>query len=100
MRISTPSGLLGVEPIRACERYGSEYAGEARAYLDQVALLPLDEAVFSEAISIGPAELRTLDALHLATALSIKDDVGAFITYDERLATAAARHGLSVSRPS
>jgi predicted nucleic acid-binding protein len=93
------SGLLGVEAIRTCERYGDEYSAEALAFLEGVALLPLDQAVLDEAISIGPAELRTLDALHLATALSVKEEIGAFVTYDERLASAASHHGPPVFQP-
>ncbi len=93
------SALLGVEAIRACERYGEEYAEDARSFIVDVALLPLDDAVLEEAASIGPAELRSLDALHLATALSIKDEIGAFFTYDERLAGAATKHGLPVAQP-
>jgi predicted nucleic acid-binding protein len=93
------SALLGVEAIRACERYGEEYAEDARSFIVDVALLPLDDAVLEEAAAIGPTGLRSLDALHLATALSIKDEVGAFFTYDERLAEAAANHGLAVARP-
>jgi predicted nucleic acid-binding protein len=93
------SALLGVEAIRACGRYEGRYATEARAFLEGVALLPLDDAVLDEASSIDPAELRSLDALHLATALSIRDDIGAFFTYDERLGEAAADHGLAVVQP-
>jgi predicted nucleic acid-binding protein len=93
------SALLGVEAIRACGRYKGSYASEARAFLEGVALLPLDDAVLDEAASIDPAELRSLDALHLATALSIRDEIGAFITYDERLASTATAHGLPVSQP-
>lgn len=43
--------------------------------------------------------LRSLDALHLATALSVRDDVGIFVTYDERLAEAADDLGLRVAQP-
>jgi predicted nucleic acid-binding protein len=93
------SALLGVEAIRACERYGEEYAGDARSFIADVALLPLDDAVLDEAALIVPAELRSLDALHLATALSIRDEIGAFFTYDDRLAKAAIDHGLPVTRP-
>lgn len=93
------SALLGVEAIRACGRYEGKYAVEARAFLEGVALLPLDDAVLDGASSIHPAELRSLDALHLATALSIKDEIGAFFTYDDRLADAAAAHGLAVVQP-
>jgi predicted nucleic acid-binding protein len=93
------SALLGVEAIRACERYGEEYAEDARSFIADVALLPLDDAVLEEAASIGPTRLRSLDALHLATALSIRDELGAFFTYDERLAEAATKNDLPVARP-
>ena len=94
------SALLGVEAIRACARYEGKYAAQARAFLEGVALLPLDDAVLDEAAAIRPAELRSLDALHLATALSIRDEIGLFVTYDERLGAAAADRGLPVSQPS
>jgi predicted nucleic acid-binding protein len=93
------SALLGVESIRACGRYGERYAVDARAFLADVALMPLDAEVLAEAASIDPAELRSLDALHLATALSIQGEVGAFVVYDERLAAAAVDRGFTVQRP-
>jgi predicted nucleic acid-binding protein len=93
------SVLLGVEAIRACGRYGERYAADARSFLLDIALLPLDDAVLDRASSIDPTGLRSLDALHLATALSIRDDIGTFISYDDRLATAAADHGFSVTQP-
>lgn len=93
------SALLGVEAIRACARYDGRYADDARVFLEGVALLPLDEAVLAEAASLRPLGLRSLDALHLATALSARDEIGAFVTYDQRLADAAGDHGLNVVRP-
>jgi uncharacterized protein len=94
------SALLAVEAIRACARYGENHAVEARSFLEGLALLPLDDAVLDEAASLGPAGLRSLDALHLATALSVRDEIGVFITYDERLASAAGEQGLAVVRPA
>jgi uncharacterized protein len=94
------SVLLGTEAIRACRRYGKQYANDARLFLGGLALLPLSDAVLDQAASIDPAELRSLDALHLATALSVRDDIGAFVTYDKRLATAAVVHGLAVVQPA
>lgn len=91
--------LKCAEAIRACGRYKATYAAEARAFLEGVALLPLDDAVLDEAASIDPTELRSLDALHLATALSVRGEISVFVTYDERLGTVAANHGLVVSRP-
>jgi predicted nucleic acid-binding protein len=64
-----------------------------------LALLPLDDSVLDEAASLDPAGLRSLDALHLATALSVRDEIGVFVTYDQRLADAAADRGLNVVRP-
>lgn len=93
------STLLAVESIRACGRYGGERAADAREWLLGVALLPLDDAVMDRATALGPAPLRSLDALHLATALTIRDDIGAFVAYDDRLAAAAADHGLPVVQP-
>lgn len=94
------SVLLGVEAIRACGRYGEAYAADARSLLADVALLPLDDAILAEAASLEPPVLRSLDALHLATALSVRNDVGAFVTYDAGLAGVAADHGLPVLSPA
>jgi predicted nucleic acid-binding protein len=93
------SALLGVEAIRACGRYGEEYAAKARRFLVDISLLPLDDAVLSEAASTGPSGLRSLDALHLATALSVRNEIGVFVTYDQRLTEAAVAQGLKVARP-
>jgi predicted nucleic acid-binding protein len=57
----------------------------------------LDDAVLDVAVSLAPSRLRTLDALHLATALTVKEEIGAFFAYDERLREAAADHGLPVA---
>jgi uncharacterized protein len=94
------SALLGVEAIRAASRHREEYSEDAREWLLDVSLLPLDDALLDRASSLGPARLRSLDALHLATALSVRDELGALFTYDERLAEAAEGHGLPVTRPA
>lgn len=93
------SALLGVEAIRACGRYGSAYTKDARSWLADVALLPLDDGVLDEAASLQPTGLRSLDALHLATALSVRDDLGVFLAYDERLAEVATDRSLPVAAP-
>lgn len=93
------SALLGVEAVRACARYESAYARDARAFLESVALLPLDDSILDQAAELSPDRLRSLDALHLATALSIREDVGAFVTYDGQLAEAAEGYGLTVVSP-
>jgi uncharacterized protein len=93
------SRLLRTEAIRACARYGQTFADLAREALSAVALVPLDDAVLDAAATVEPPELRTLDALHLATALSLGDDIGAMLVYDTRLASAAECAGLRVLAP-
>ena len=93
------SALLQVEATRACARYGPAYARAARDGLTGVALLPLDERVLQSAAELAPVTMRALDALHLATALSVADDVGVVLVYDERLHRAVRQAGLSALRP-
>jgi uncharacterized protein len=93
------SALLALEAVRACSRHKDEYAREAQEWLPDLALLPLEDALLDGATSLDPPALRSLDAIHLATALSIRDDLGAFLTYDERLGEAASCHGLPVVSP-
>ena len=88
------STLRGVEVIRASARYGNRYERDARDFLESVALLLLDDDVLDEAAALRPERLRTLDALHLGTALVLRDEIGLFVTYDQQLADAAAKHGL------
>jgi len=59
----------------------------------------LDIATARSASAGPPATLRTLDAIHLATALTLGGDLAAFVTYDDRLADAARTLGLPVVRP-
>jgi len=90
---------MAVEGIRACGRYGAKRATQAREWLDGMALLPLDDAILDAASRLEPFRLRSLDALHLATALSVRDDVGAFFSYDKRLGEAARECGFDVVQP-
>lgn len=94
------SALLGLEAIRACARHSEAHARDARDWLIDVSLLPIDERLLHLATSLQPAGLRSLDAIHLATAISVRDDIGAFFTYDDRLAAGAKNHGLNVLAPA
>jgi uncharacterized protein len=93
------STLLGVEALRACGRYGMGYERAAREWMDGLSLLPIDDGVLDVAAELEPAGLRSLDALHLATAISLGDEIGAFFTYDGRLVQAAEENGLTVAQP-
>ena len=94
---ASTSVLAEVEVLRALRRLravGSEASEAMRGFF----LLNLDAEIREDAGQIGAATLRSLDAIHLATALAIDDEVE-FITYDERLATAAREHRLRVVQP-
>ncbi len=67
--------------------------------LASVAEIPLDDDVRATAASLTPTELRTLDAIHLASALALGDDLGAVVTYDSRMQAAVLASGLSLIAP-
>ncbi len=60
----------------------------------------MDARVRSLARAVLPATVRSLDALHLGTALTIANELTAFVTYDKRLAEAATAAGLTTSAPA
>jgi len=94
------SALLAVEAIRTCTRHRPEYGEDAKDWLVGVTLIPLADDLLDSAARFQPAGLRSLDAIHLATAISVRDDIGAFFTYDDRLAAGAKNHGLHVLAPA
>lgn len=72
---------------------------QAEEVLTRIALIRLDEAVLDEASALAPPDLRTLDAIHLATAISLSENLDALITYDRGLGGAATRSGVQVESP-
>jgi predicted nucleic acid-binding protein len=98
--VLSSSELVRVEVLRTLRRRGDRRDEErAAAYLDSLTLIRLDAATLDRATRLGPATLRTLDALHLATALALNPLPRAFLCYDRRLGEAAREHGLQVAAP-
>jgi predicted nucleic acid-binding protein len=93
------STLLTVEGRRAARRYGELASQRARAALMAITLIPLDQPLLDVAAELHPAELRSLDALHLATAVSLGEDLGRLYCYDARLGEAARALGIDVAQP-
>lgn len=89
------SELAVVEVTRAARRIGLD-PSEAIAVCDVVALR---SEHLARAAALDPPLLRTLDAIHLATALDIANDLDVFVAYDERLLDAAGTHGLATASP-
>ncbi len=94
------SVLLSIEGRRAARRYGALAASRAHAALAAVTLLPIDTPIVDAAGKLEPAELRALDALHLATIISLGEHVERVYCYDRRLTHAARAMGIDVSGPS
>jgi len=92
------SALAWTEVIRAIRRAGGSQT-RAERVLSGIGLVPIDDGIIRSAAALTPVTLRTLDAIHIATALSIRADVSQLVTYDDRLASAAAAAGIDVISP-
>jgi uncharacterized protein len=95
----TSSTLLEVEAVRAVRNRQPEDETTLRALLDNLELVEIGAEIRQTAGILPDPHLRSLDAIHLATALSLGERCGTVITYDDRLAAAAQAHGLPVTVP-
>ena len=94
------SALVEIESFRALARHAPDAVTRLHPVLDLIELSDLDPSVRILAQTIRPATVRSLDAIHLATALQLRAQLTSFITYDKRLADAARIAGLTVDMPS
>ncbi len=85
--------------MRAVRRVVPDRVLQAREVLDAVTLVHVTPAVVEDAGRLDPAGLWSLDAIHLAAALDLGDDLEGWITYDDRLAGAAVSNGGAVVAP-
>lgn len=93
------SALARTEVVRALLPAGEEAVGRGRAVLRGLDLLRVNDRVLETAGLLLPFALRSLDAIHLATARELGDELGALVTYDDRLAEAARALGHRVAAP-
>ena len=94
------SALLRVELLRTVRRAGLPRLMEgARRQLASIDLIRLDDDLLERAAEIEPPTFRSLDAIHLATALGLGSDLAAVVTYDARMSAAAQALGLPVIAP-
>lgn len=96
------SALAFVEVCRAVQRLGGDEAllRRARQVLSRISLIKIDDPVLRTAAELDPQMLRSLDAIHLATALSTVEPVAALVTYDSRLRDASRLSGIAVESPA
>jgi predicted nucleic acid-binding protein len=92
------SALLRTEAVRAARPYGRDAVERARLLLDDVELVDVGRAILDAAGDLD-VEARSLDAIHLASALALGPSLGVVVTYDARMARAAAELGLATAAP-
>ena len=90
------SALLKAELLRAARDQDAEIKQRARQVLSTFNLMTVSDSVLELAATLDPSVLRTLDAIHVATALSAGDELSGVVTFDVRMAQAAANQGLRV----
>ena len=98
--VMVSSALARAEVARALLPLGPTAIQRGHEVLNRIEILRLDDRILRAAGSLLPVGLRTLDAVHLASALQIGSDLARVITYDDRMAAAAAGLGMSVVAPS
>jgi predicted nucleic acid-binding protein len=98
--LAVSATLLRTEALRAAMRHSPRLVRDTRLALREMAFIDLSRDLMDQAGTLAPSGLRSLDAVHLATALSLGDDLDELVTYDARMAAAASVAGLQVSSPS
>ncbi len=94
------SALARTEVLRAVLGEGERGNARARVVLARLDLVRVNDRVLDAAGELLPAELRSLDAIHLATARQLGSDLGHVVTYDDRMLHAARRLGLATATPA
>lgn len=91
--------LARVEVLRAVRGHGSPALTRSRRLLQRLYLVPIDDELLDAAATVDPRVLRSLDAIHLAAAQLFGDELTAVVTYDRRMAAAAALIDVTVAAP-
>jgi len=94
------SALARTEVVRALLPLGPDAVRRGHDVLARVGLVRINDRVLGAAGELMPVELRSLDAIHLATAQQLGVDLARIVTYDDRMASAANQLGVTVARPT
>lgn len=96
--VRASSALVRVEVVRAINSRDCAQVSRARRLINATALVPITNDLLDEAGTLEYG-LRSLDAVHLASALRLRGDLEAFVAYDQRLLEAVEEAGLRVASP-
>lgn len=98
-RTLVSSALARTEVARALLPLGPEAVSRGYDVLARLELARVNDRILDAAGRLTPADLRSLDAIHLATAAQLGGDLARVVTYDERMALAARTLGFAVAAP-
>jgi predicted nucleic acid-binding protein len=96
----TSSALARVEVILNTRAHGAAATQYARELLAEFDLIPVDQSILNVAADLDSPGLRSLDAIHIASAQSVLSELQAVVTYDARMTRAAETIGLPVASPA
>ena len=94
------SGLARTEVLRALLPAGAGALARGRGVLQRLDLVRVNDRILAAAGELHPPDLRSLDAIHLATAVALGTDLTVVITYDDRMTTAAKQLGIRTAHPA
>lgn len=93
------SSLLTVEARRSALRNDRRTLPKVDLLLDQFTLIDISGAIIESASRLPDPMLRSLDAIHLATAILLQEDLDVLLTYDTCMLAAATSYGLTAAAP-
>lgn len=93
------SALARTEVLRALLPAGDEAVARGRSVLQRLNLVRVNDRVLNAAAVLPPPELRSLDAIHIATAQQLGQELTALVTYDDRMVAAAKPLGYRIVQP-
>jgi predicted nucleic acid-binding protein len=103
LRRRTPlvsSALARTEVLRALLLEGNVALARARETLGRIEMIRVNDRILNAACILAPPDLRSLDAIHLASAQELGRDLGDLVTYDARMLAAARHLGLNTASPA
>ena len=94
------SALARTEVLRALLLESEAGVARGRAVLGRIDLIRVNDRILDAAGVLLPTELRSLDAIHLASAQLLGSDLGQLVAYDERMLSTARELGIAVASPT
>lgn len=94
------SALARTEVLRALLGEGEAGVARGRTVLARIDLVRVNDRVLNAAGTLTPADVRSLDAIHLATAQQLGGDLGTLVSYDERMIVTARQLGIKTASPT